>query len=105
MGLGRASHGGRTTTGGSWCTMTQAERRPRIADFSTHLSGPMASHLLAELGADVVKIENPRTGDGNRGTAPFVHGVGNLHVSLNSGTRSLTVDLRSPEGPRIVEAC
>jgi crotonobetainyl-CoA:carnitine CoA-transferase CaiB-like acyl-CoA transferase len=65
----------------------------------------MASHLLAELGADVIKIENPRTGDGNRGTAPFVHGVGNLHVSLNSGTRSLTVDLRSPEGPRIVEAC
>ena len=39
----------------------------RIVDFSTHLSGPMASHLLSELGADVIKVENPRTGDGNRG--------------------------------------
>ena len=77
----------------------------RIADFSTHLSGPMCSHLLAEMGAEVIKIENPRTGDGNRGEFEVADGVGMLHLVLNSGARSLTVERRSPEWPRVVEAC
>lgn len=72
------------------------DRRIRIADFSTHLSGPMASHLLAGLGADVVKIENTKTGDGNRGFVPLVKGHGLFHVMLNSGTRSLAIDKDSP---------
>ena len=77
----------------------------RIVDFSTHLSGPMASHLLCELGADVIKVENPRTGDGNRGIFDVGAGMGMMHLALNSGARSLTVDRRSEQWPTVVAAC
>ncbi len=76
----------------------------RIADFSTHLSGPLASHLLAELGADVVKIENPRTGDGNRGIFSVGDDIGMMHLALNSGARSVAVDRRSEQWPQVVAA-
>ena len=81
------------------------EKRPRIVDFSTHLAGPMASHLLAELGADVIKVERPEIGDGNRGLEPMIQGKGMLHWALNSGTRSLVADARSDHWPSIVAAC
>jgi crotonobetainyl-CoA:carnitine CoA-transferase CaiB-like acyl-CoA transferase len=77
----------------------------RIVDFSTHLSGPLATHLLAELGADVIKVENPRTGDGNRGIFDVGDGMGLMHLALNSGARSLTVDRRSERWPTVVAAC
>lgn len=77
----------------------------RIVDFSSHLSGPIASHLLTELGATVIKVENPRTGDGNRGDGPFIHGRGIMHVALNGGTRSLAIDRRSDEWPDVIAAC
>jgi len=65
----------------------------------------MASHLLTQLGADVVKIENPRVGDGNRGLAPPINGVGMFHAALSAGTRSLTVERNSPDWERVVSAC
>src|ERR1700754_984894 len=77
--------------------MTDPHRPLRIVDFSTHLSGPLASHLLTELGADVVKVENPRNGDGNRGNVPLIRGAGMMHLALNSGARSLAVDRRSDD--------
>jgi crotonobetainyl-CoA:carnitine CoA-transferase CaiB-like acyl-CoA transferase len=77
----------------------------RIVDFSTHLSGPLASHLLCELGAEVIKVENPRTGDGNRGIFDVGGGMGMLHLALNSGARSLAVDRRSDEWPDVIAAC
>ena len=77
----------------------------RIVDFSTHVSGPVASHLLSEMGADVLKVENPIGGDGNRGTRPFLAGAGMLHASLNSGTRSLAISSKSPHWSTVVEAC
>lgn len=77
----------------------------RIVDFSTHMSGPLASQLLMQLGADVVKVENPRTGDGNRGLDPLIHGSGLFHVALNAGARSLAIDRHSPHWARIVAAC
>ena len=76
----------------------------RIVDLSTHLPGPLASHLLAEMGASVVKIEHPRHGDGNRGTPPLIEGVGMFHGALNSGTRSLALDLRSARAPEVLAA-
>lgn len=77
----------------------------RVVDFSTHLSGPMASHLLAESGVEVVKVEHPVIGDGNRGMSPKIHGVGDFHVGLNSGTRSIAASTRSPHWPALIEAC
>ena len=81
------------------------EHSIRIADFSTHLSGPLATHLLHELGATVIKIENPRTGDGNRGIFDVGDGMGLMHLALNSGTRSLAIDRRSERWPETVAAC
>ncbi|HEV7679074.1 MAG TPA: CaiB/BaiF CoA-transferase family protein [Candidatus Dormibacteraeota bacterium] len=83
----------------------QAFRRPRIVDFSTHLSGPTASQLLTQMGADVIKVENARIGDGNRGMGPYIDGNGLLHVALNGGTRSLAIDRHSPNWDRVIAAC
>ncbi|HMG44294.1 MAG TPA: CaiB/BaiF CoA-transferase family protein [Acidimicrobiales bacterium] len=80
---------------------SRTTKSPRVVDFSTHLSGPVASRQLVHLGADVVKVENPRFGDGNRTTTPLVDGVGMYHLVLNPGTRSITADVRSPGWPRL----
>jgi crotonobetainyl-CoA:carnitine CoA-transferase CaiB-like acyl-CoA transferase len=79
---------------------------PRIVDFSTHLSGPLAAHLLAETGADVIKVESPRGGDGNRSLKPIVEGVdtGIFHLALNGGARSIAVSTRSEAWPHVVAA-
>ncbi len=77
----------------------------RVVDFSGHLPGPLAAHLLAELGADVVKVERPGHGDGNRDTRATIAGVADVHVALNSGSRSLVADSRSTDWPEIVRAC
>ena len=77
-------------------------RRLRIVDFSTHVSGPMASHLLVESGAEVVKIEHPVRGDGNRGDRLRIAGTSDLHLALNSGVRSLAVNPRTPHWARVV---
>jgi crotonobetainyl-CoA:carnitine CoA-transferase CaiB-like acyl-CoA transferase len=94
-----------TATAGEQAESAGSQRGLRIVDFSTHLSGPIASHLLMEMGATVIKIENPRSGDGNRGAFEVKDGVGLMHLALNSGARSLSVDRHSDEWPRVVDAC
>jgi crotonobetainyl-CoA:carnitine CoA-transferase CaiB-like acyl-CoA transferase len=74
----------------------------KIVDFSTHMSGPLASHLLMEVGADVIKVEHPVQGDGNRGNEPRLVGVSDMHLGLNAGTRSLAVSTRSPHWAEVV---
>jgi crotonobetainyl-CoA:carnitine CoA-transferase CaiB-like acyl-CoA transferase len=76
----------------------------RVADFSTHFPGPMTSHLLSELGGDVVKFENSRHGDGNRSLIPHVDGVSVFHAMLSSGMRSVALDRRSDSWDQIVAA-
>lgn len=70
-----------------------------VADFSRVLSGPVATMLLGDLGADVVKVEHPEGGDDTRAWGPpFVEGTSSYYLSANRNKRSLTCDLRSPEG-------
>ena len=75
------------------------EARPafRVVDFSTHISGPLASSLLREFGADVIKVEAPGHGDGLRPLKPDIGGAGKYHAGLNPGTRSVAMDFRSPQ--------
>ncbi|WP_345568009.1 CaiB/BaiF CoA-transferase family protein [Streptomyces plumbiresistens] len=73
-------------------------------DFSTHMSGPMAAHLLRAAGADVIRVEHPSYGDGNRGAAPFIAGVGNAHAGLSGGVRSVTASTRSEQWPTLIRA-
>lgn len=77
---------------------------PRVADFSTHYPGPLASRELAHLGADVVKFEHPVLGDGNRRLGNPLAGATDVHHTINAGTRSIAADLKSPEWPELVEA-
>ena len=76
----------------------------RVIDFTRYMPGPVASRLLADLGADVIKVENTRTGDATRGFAPYIHGEGVFHVCLNAGKRSVAIESRSPEWRRVIEA-
>jgi formyl-CoA transferase/CoA:oxalate CoA-transferase len=87
-----------------------SENRPprpgsfRVVDFTRYMPGPMASRLLCDLGADIIKVENPKTGDATRGFAPYIHGEGLFHVSMNAGIRSLAIASRAPEWKPVVEA-
>jgi crotonobetainyl-CoA:carnitine CoA-transferase CaiB-like acyl-CoA transferase len=64
-----------------------------IADFSRILAGPYATMLLADMGADVVKVEGPR-GDDTRSWMPPVGGVSTYYLGINRGKRSIALDLR-----------
>lgn len=82
-----------------------AQGGPKIVDFSTHLTGPIASSLLREMGAAVIKVERPGPGDGNRKHGPMISGVGKFHAGLNPGARSLSISTKSPHWPEVVAAC
>jgi crotonobetainyl-CoA:carnitine CoA-transferase CaiB-like acyl-CoA transferase len=71
----------------------------RVADFSRVLAGPHATMILADLGADVIKIES-LDGDGTRQWSPPVNAVGQstYFAGVNRGKRSVALDLRAPEG-------
>ncbi|RJO72734.1 MAG: CoA transferase [Myxococcales bacterium] len=74
----------------------------RVMDLSRLLPGPFASLMLAEMGAEVIKVESAGAGDYARRIPPFVGDVGALYLAINRGKRSLAVDFRRPEGREIV---
>ncbi|AOB31386.1 acyl-CoA transferase [Bordetella sp. H567] len=77
-----------------------------ILDLSRVLACPFASMILAELGAEVIKVEQPGTGDETRDFEPVVQGdagkVSAYYMAFNRSKRSITVNLRSPEGQDVV---
>src|SRR5438132_5246886 len=76
----------------------------RVIDLTRALAGPYCTLMLADHGADVVKIEQPGTGDETRGWAPpYINGVSAYYLSVNRNKRSVTLDLKHPEGKRVLE--
>lgn len=73
----------------------------RILDLSRLLPGPFCSMLLADLGADVLKIEDPRVGDYIRWWPPKIGRNSGFHVVLNRNKRSVTLNLKDPKGQEI----
>lgn len=70
-----------------------------VADFSRILAGPLATQMLADDGARVIKVEEPGRGDETRRWGPpFVEGESAYFLSINRGKESLTLDLREPAG-------
>src|SRR5262245_58781840 len=84
----------------------------RVLDLSRILAGPWAGQLLADLGADVVKVERPGAGDDTRSWGPpfLKDTAGNAtreagyYLAVNRGKRSILLDLDKPEGQAIVKA-
>jgi len=67
-----------------------------VADFSRVLAGPFAAMMLADLGARVVKVERPGTGDDSRGYGPFLDGRSLYFARVNRGKESVALDLKDP---------
>ena len=75
----------------------------KVIDFSQILAGPFCTMLLADMGADVVKIEKPNGGDDTRRYGPpFIEGESAAFLTLNRNKRSIVLDLKSEQGIAIV---
>ena len=69
-----------------------------VLDMTRVLAGPYTGMILADMGADVLKIEAPGKGDDARAFGPFVNGESTYYMSLNRDKRSMTLNLKAPEG-------
>lgn len=76
----------------------------RVLDLSRVVSGPFCTMLLGDLGAEIIKIEEPRSGDESRQFGPpFVAGESAYFLSVNRNKKSCTLDLKTPDGQRMLE--
>ena len=84
--------------------MTGALKGIRVLDLSRVLAGPFCSMMLGDLGADVIKVERPGSGDETRNWGPpFVApGLSAYFAAINRNKRSITVDLRHPDGRQVI---
>src|SRR5678816_3394360 len=94
------------------CIRDSLQGRPllhgvRVADLSRVLAGPYCTMVLADLGADVVKVERPEGGDETRSWGPpFAGGEAAYYLSVNRNKRSCALDLSQPEGRALaLELC
>jgi crotonobetainyl-CoA:carnitine CoA-transferase CaiB-like acyl-CoA transferase len=82
--------------------MTAALDGVRVLDLTRYIPGPYCAMILGDLGADVVKVEEPPFGDPTRALPPPVGDDSAAHAALNRNKRSLAVDLRTPAGVEVV---
>ena len=76
----------------------------RVLDLTTSIAGPYATMLLADMGAEVIKIERPGAGDDTRSWGPpFLHGESLWYLSVNRNKRSVTLDMLSEPGRRVFD--
>ncbi len=73
----------------------------RVLDFSRVLAGPAASQALADLGAEVIKVEPPGAGDDTRTFPPFDDGHSVYFLGINRGKKSIVIDLKTAQGVAI----
>ncbi len=75
----------------------------KVLDLSRVLAGPWCAQTLADLGADVWKVEEPKRGDDTRGwMPPEIDGESTYYMAANRSKRSIAIDLKHPDGQRIV---
>ena len=73
----------------------------RVLDLTRVLAGPYATMVLGDLGAEVIKLEQPGTGDEARNFGPFKNSFSLYFMSVNRGKQSMTLDLKAPQGKEI----
>jgi len=74
----------------------------RVLDLTRVMSGPFCTAMLADLGAEIIKVEMPGFGEEGRFFAPHVNGESTYFALLNRGKRSITVNMKSPEGIALI---
>ncbi len=84
--------------------MAAALENIKVLDLTRTLAGPFCTMMLGDMGADVIKIEEPERGDETRSWTPFWNGESTQFVSFNRNKRSLSLNLREEEGLDIVRA-
>ena len=70
----------------------------RVVDFTANISGPAATTFLADMGAEVIKVEKPGIGDDARLFPPYVNGFSAPFLAMNRGKKGVCIDLKTPEG-------
>jgi len=76
----------------------------KILDMSRVLAGPYCTMMLSNLGAEIIKVETPKTGDDSRAYTPLIHGESIYFLSINRGKKSVVINMKSPEGRGIFES-
>ncbi len=74
----------------------------KVLDLTRYLAGPACTRLLVELGADVIKVEQPPYGDPNRSNRPRINKRAGTHIQQNRGKRSICIDMNTEEGKEII---
>src|ERR1700730_4255973 len=75
----------------------------RVVEMGNYMAVPFCGMQLADLGAEVIKVENPRGGDLTRTTGPFIDGESSNFVRLNRNKRSVALDLKSADGKALFD--
>lgn len=75
----------------------------KVIDLTRVLAGPYATMMLADFGAEIIKIEVPNTGDDSRAFGPYVNGESAYFMSINRNKKSLTLNLKTEEGKDILK--
>src|SRR5215510_413879 len=70
----------------------------RVIDLTRVVAGPFCTMMLGDMGAEVLKIEEPRHGDDSRGWGPFINGCGSFFFELNRSKKSVAIDLKTAGG-------
>ena len=83
--------------------MTRPLEGVRVLDLSIALTGPYVATLMADQGADVIKVERPGIGDIARWIGVSVNGMSALYLMCNRGKRSIAVDIQTADGVAIVK--
>ena len=76
----------------------------RVIDLTRVLAGPFCAMSLGDMGAEVIKVEEPGKGDDTRGWPPFTGGEATYFLSVNRSKKSLTLNMKAPEGQGILRA-
>ncbi len=75
----------------------------RVADFSHYLAGPLCTQILADMGAEIIKVEPPGRGDDFRSNTPRLGGEAGTFLWANRNKKSLALDLATPEGREVAQ--
>lgn len=81
--------------------MSMALENIKVLDLTRVLAGPYATMILADLGAEVIKIEMPVKGDDSRHFGPYIKGESAYFISLNRNKKSITLNLKKPKGKEV----